>query len=1467
MDDTSFPQNAAANDLANNKNIKDFLVVGIGASAGGVQALKEFFENVQPNSGIAYVVILHLSPDHDSQLANILQTVSIIPVQKVTEKIEIKKDNVYVVPPNRSLHMFYGGIAVEDIHTSEERRAPVDIFFRSLAESHESHAVAVILSGTGANGSMGLKRIKEKGGVVFVQNPREAEYNDMPRNAIATELVDEILNVRAIPAKILAYKESIGKIEIPDVQEDLAEIQQAALREVFTQLHIRTGHDFTNYKRETVLRRIERRINVRQLNSLPSYAAFLRNTPEESQALLKDLLISVTNFFRDRTSFEYLETNIFPRILLHKKTEDTIRIWIAGCATGEEAYSLAMLLYEKMQEGKEMPIVQIFATDIDEAAIATARDGFYTLNDAADVSPERLRRFFIPEANGFRIRKELREMVLFAIHNVIKDPPFSRVDMITCRNLLIYLNQGAQNRVMETFHFALNPGGFLFLGSSESVDGATDLYVAESKEHQVFQSRQATTRPIPVPDNNLPVSFRVKLPENENRETKNSREQENRTLERISLNDLHQRLLEQYAPPSIVVNETHDVVHISEKAGRFLQVTGGEPSVNILRLIKQELRLELRTALYQAVQKGINIEIKNLSVTTNGHSEKINVHVRPVLRQNDTARGFVLLIFEPSEDKFVTDRVEVFPAESEPITLQLEEEITYLKSQLRTSNEQFEIQTEELKASNEELQAMNEELRSAAEELETSKEELQSINEELITVNQELKIKIEEVSHSNNDFLNLINSTDIGTVFLDRNFRVKLFTPAACEIFNLIQADIGRPLSDITSQLEYDKLIADVEIVLQKLQPVEREVTIKGERTFLMQLLPYRTAEDRISGVVIVFVNITQRKRAEEALRGSNERMRLLAESATDFAILTLDINGIINSWNSGAEKVFGWPEKEIIGQPGDVLFTPEDRTDGAPEGEMKKTLETGRSEDERWHIRKDGSRFYASGVMSLLKDGKGFAKIARDMTDKLKSEKALKDNEEHYRIALEAGELATWDWNTITNKIVWNDQHYRLFGINHKEDSIEPEFFLEFICPEDLAYVKNQLAEVMGETGIYSAEFRIIRENDQAMRWMNGYGRVTERVNGKPTRISGVMFDCTERREAADKLEATQNTLYTALEAAKMGVWNMNLKTKYIDRSGRHDQLLGFTTWQEEWDLEKAKQYIIEEDKAKFDEAYEKLYTDGTFQLEVRVKHQANNICWIHYYGRVFKNENEEMENAAGVIFDITDRKTIEKQKDDFIGIASHELKTPVTSIKAYAEILQELFTNANDMRSANLMGKLDKQVDRLTNLIKDLLDVTKISEGQLELNKETINFTELIRNVTEEMQRTTRNHKINVTASTLPMITGDKERLGQVLTNLLSNAIKYSPNAADISVNTFIKNNEIHISVQDFGIGMTAGTQARLFERFYRSEDATTRSFPGLGLGLYISLQIMKRHGGRIEVKSEKEKGSVFTMILPVN
>jgi two-component system CheB/CheR fusion protein len=959
------------------------VVVGLGASAGGVEAISRFFRGVPTDSGLAFVVVLHLSPEHESHLAEVLQLSTALPVEQVRSRVPVEPNRVYVIPPRQSLTMQDGDLVLSEVASFEERRAPVDIFFRTLAVSHGSRAVAVVLSGTGANGSMGLKRVKEMGGICFVQDPDEAEYSDMPRNSIATGMVDRVLPAAEIPLRIIAYAQTIDQLQLPRRWPQEGVPAERALREILAQLRSRTGHDFSGYKRPTILRRIARRMTLHHLTELDAYCAFLREHPDELTPLLKDLLISVTNFFRDREAFDALGRTI-PSLFAGRDGNTPVRVWIPGCATGEEAYSVAMLLVEHASASAGAGSFQIFATDIDADALAVAREGVYTANDAADVSPDRLSRFFSKEGSRYRVRPVLREQMLFASHNVLKDPPFSHLDLVSCRNLLIYLNRSAQQRLIEVMHFALNPGGYLFLGSSESIEGPSDLFITVDKDARLFQSRA--------------VAARLTVPQMNPSERDEPKDQwahgRGQLRERLSATGLHHRLLEQYAPPSVVVNEEHEIIRLSEHAGSYLRYGGGEPSHNLLKAIRPELRIELRSALHQAAEQRTNVEMTGVAFRHNERAVTLDIIVRPVLQDNDPARGFFLVLFRERGD------IDVPPAAEPSATLsaddavrQLEEEMLALKSQLRATIERHEAQADDLKASNEELQAMNEELRSSAEELETSKEELQSLNEELRTVNQELKVKVEEQSHANDDIQNLIIATEIGIVFLDRAQRIKLFTPPARGLFTLIPADHGRPLSDISSSLIEVDLNGIIERVLNRLERVEQEVRTRAGRHHLMRVLPYRTADNRIDGVVITFVDITAIKSTEAELHLSERRYGLLVDSIADHAVFTTDAQGHIDTWNPGAAKIFGYTEREAIGRSADILRAPDDRAAAASDRAVDLSR-SGRHADEGWHLRKDGTMFLASAAVSPLTneagDVIGFVHVARDLAERRRHEDEL---------------------------------------------------------------------------------------------------------------------------------------------------------------------------------------------------------------------------------------------------------------------------------------------------------------------------------------------------------------------------------------------------------------------------------------------------------------------------------------------
>jgi two-component system CheB/CheR fusion protein len=967
----------------------DFPVVGIGASAGGLHALVRFFENLPANNGMAFVIVLHLSPKHPSSADSVLQRATVMPVMQVTSTTKIEQNHVYVIAPNQQLSMVDGYLGVSELDRPRGTHTAIDVFFRTLAEVHQERSVAVVLSGTGSDGAVGLTRIKEEGGVTLVQAPGDAEHEGMPQAAIRTGAIDFVLPVTDIPQKLLDLWTNARIIALPppgDGEAPVAHVTTAAdtlaaesaLQKVVNSLLSHTGHDFRHYKRATVLRRIERRMQVRSVHSLPEYSALLNDDPREHEALLSDMLISVTNFFRDRESFEALERDIVPELFKDKSPTDEVRIWVAACATGEEAYSMTMLLADHASEMKTPPKFQVFASDIDEQAIATARAGNYPASIITDVVPMRLRQYFTKEGDRYCIRKIVRDRILFAAHNVLRDPPFSRLDMVSCRNLLIYLNRDVQVKVLEMFHFALKPGGFLFLGSSESAESVSELFIPVDKKNRIFRARPTSRT----------VSYHAYVAGSAVRTQEESVRKAGKR--QFTFAEVHQRALTDISPPSVILDREANILHVSANATHFLRMAGGEPSRNVLALVLPSLRLELRGALFQSQQTGLPAIGRAVALKPEEGGRTVIVKAMPY-RDEDSASDFTVVLFTDAPQGVALDVPALAAQGNDVVLAQLEAELQRKKEQLQETIEHAEVSTEELRASNEELQAINEELRSATEELETSKEELQSVNEELITVNYELKVKVEETGKANDDLNNLIASTDIATIFVDSALRIKRFTPRAADIFSIIPTDIGRSLLDLTHRLDYEKLADDVSATFDTLRLVEREVRSQDSRYYIVRLLPYRTTEDRIEGAVMTFFDITDRRHAEEQLQARETRMRLVAESTKDYAIITTDAEGRVVSWNKGAERVFGWSEQEMLGETLERLFVPEDRANQVREDEMRRARDDSRAEDERWHLRKDGSQVFCTGVTTPLGPAAafGYAKIARDQTDR-----ALSDNE-----------------------------------------------------------------------------------------------------------------------------------------------------------------------------------------------------------------------------------------------------------------------------------------------------------------------------------------------------------------------------------------------------------------------------------------------------------------------------------------
>ncbi len=974
---------------------RGFPVVGIGASAGGLEALELFLKHVPEGSGLALVIIQHLDPTHKGIMVELLQRATSMPVIQTTDRLKIEPNHVYVIPPNKDLSLLHGVLHLLVPTAPRGLRLPIDFFFRSLAEDLGDSSIGVILSGMGTDGTLGLKAIKEKAGLVLVQDPTSAKFDGMPRSAIETGLADFVVPVEELPGKILAYLKHPSRITRADLA--LEDKTQSTLEKIFILLRAKTGHDFSLYKKNTVYRRIERRMGLHQIDKISHYVRFLQENPQEVELLFKELLIGVTNFFRDPPAWAQLTEQVLPALLAKHTSGGVLRAWVPGCSTGEEAYSLAMVFKEVVSEQKSASSfsLQVFATDLDPDAIERARQGLYPANIGADVSEERLKRFFSKEEHGYRVGKEVREMVVFAQQNMIKDPPFTKLDLLSCRNLLIYLSPELQKKLLPLFHYSLNPDGVLFLGSAETIGAHTDLFTPLNGKTRLFRRLDAAPRMEPI---DFPASFHAPqaVP------VRDARPQPRVPESVPNLQSLaEQLLLQRYSPAAVLVSHKGDILFISGRTGKYLEPAAGKANWNVFAMARDGLRHELSGAFQRVQRQKEAISLRGLKVGTNGGVQTVDVTVQQ-LEAPGALSGMVMIVFSdvvaPSPAK-VPKRTGLGSVSDKRLS-ELADELQQAREQAQTTREEMQTSQEELKSSNEELQSTNEELQSTNEELTTSKEEMQSLNEELQTVNHELQSKVDELSRANNDMKNLLNATDIATLFLDEELNVRRFTTQTTKIIKLIPGDVGRPITDITSDLDYPGLTDDAREVLRTLVFKESTISTRDGRWFLVRIMPYRTLENRIDGVVITFSDTTISRTLELALREKDTQFRQLMESLTQL-VWTCQPDGACDYLNPQWHEYTGVAEAELRGYGWLQQLQPEDRA--RVERAWKAAVESETRFDLDFRIRgKGGSYRWFRARAVPIRDAQG--KLLRwygtntDIGDLKQAEAAVRELDERPR-------------------------------------------------------------------------------------------------------------------------------------------------------------------------------------------------------------------------------------------------------------------------------------------------------------------------------------------------------------------------------------------------------------------------------------------------------------------------------------
>ena len=1469
-----------------------FPVVGIGASAGGLDAFKKLIIAIPEDSGMAYILVQHLHPEYESALPEILQRVSKIPVMEISDNVHVDPNCLYVIPSNKILVATDGVLKLSPRSAKGSLNLPIDIFFSSLAEVHQAQAIGVVLSGTGADGTAGLKDIKDQGGLTIAQDPASAGYDGMPQSAIDAGIVDFILIPEKISQKLMELRQSFTLASSDGAASEKDKINDAGFRQILSLLKVRVGVDFNFYKQTTVRRRIIRRMIMLQLETITEYLDYLKKNKPELDILFQDLLIPVTSFFRDPTTFDTLCDTGFPEIIENKPAGTPLRFWIAGCSTGQEAYSIAICLHEYLNDHISSGKVQIFATDLSEKAIKKARTGIYSKKELEGMSDNRLQQFFIKADGQYQVKKPVRDMCIFAVHNFLKDPPFAKMNFISCRNVLIYLEPFLQKKALTLFHYALNDKGILLLGKSETTGNASDMFITFGKKDKFFAKKNLPGTFINVTTEKSETAFTDKNFFMRSKEGKTQDFQKN-------ADDI---LLQKYTPVGVVVNDQFDIVQFRGATGEYLEPSPGKPSLNVLKMAREGLSFEIRNALHKAkttrepfIKEGIPINEGNKLVT---------IEVVPLLNTIDL--HFLILFRSSPAIAEGVDLATALPGNGDspngafqnpPLgggraglrILQLEKELAQAREDMRSITEEQEAANEELQSSNEELLSGSEELQSLNEEMETSKEEMQSTNEELITVNQELYDRNEELNQSRRFAEATLAVLHEPLLVLDKNFLIKSANASFYKTFQLTEDEtLGKNLFQLQDNgWEITGLRKElVKIHKEKEKMIEVEIDfsfpVVGERTICFNIQPI----NRESGeqlILLALNDITLRKNAEKILlektSGVFKEHQMLHSyymEAPAFFVILKGPNHIFEFANNMYQQLTG--NRDILGKKmmealpelkdqGFVEIVDEILITGKPftGKEMPAFIEKvkGQAPEQIYiDLNCQGIKDDDGNISGILIFGYDVTELVMTRKKIEASEKEQKNLAMYLKLANDSANVGSWSLDIVSSKLEWSNIHKIMWGYDEHCEDLTYEDWHKMIVPEDKELAFKKIAEAKVNHSLYEVDYRINRANDGAIVWIKSTGQYYYDEYGVAQTLTGISMDITAQKEAETKIKIAEEFSRTVLQSSPDCV-------KVLDKDGfiffmntnglcqmEIDDFNNIKNkpWWEIWG---------EENKPVVTAAVSSALAGKTVQFQAYCPTAKGTPKWWDVVVTPLFNAGT-ITQLISVSRDITDRIKMEQKKDEFISIASHEMKTPLTIAKAYLQLL-ELSLGTENVTANLYVKKASLSVGRLNDLVGELLDVSKIQHGKLDYNFSSFNFNEMVDNTVEDIQQSIPLHTIIKTGTVQQQITGDKERLQQVIINLLSNAVKYSPHASQVFINIEQQNGEIHVSVKDAGIGISKEHLNKIFDRYYRIEEHAIQ-FQGLGIGLFISYEIIQRHHGKLWLESEPGKGSTFYFSLPL-
>ncbi|REK18791.1 MAG: PAS domain S-box protein [Planctomycetota bacterium] len=1461
-------------------------VVGIGASAGGLDALSAFFSKLPARPGLAFVVVQHLGAEGEQLLVDALARATKMPVHPIAGKTALEPNCVFVAPGGAKVELAKGHLRLKKASGDDKQPTSIDHFFYSLADAKQSAAMGILFSGGGSDGSLGLKAIGDAGGMTMVQSPESASRDAMPRNAIATGAVDHVLPPQDIPRELTAYVQHLRKASLNGRLEELREKIAEAVPAVAEILKKRTNQDFLHYKTSTLVRRITRRMQVLRTTSIDQYVQRLRRDEQEQDALFRDLLIGVTAFFRDPEAFAELADEVIGEVLRRASESEPVRIWVPACATGEEAYTIAILCREQMETLGVSPQVQIFATDIDTRALEVARRGAYPVGIAEELSPERLKRFFVKRGRRYEVAREIRELCLFSPQNLISDPPLSRMDLISCRNLLIYLGPHLQKKLVPLFHYALRPGGYLFLGPSENLSSHRELFQPISAEHRISQRKS-----VPEGSDESP-------PGREQHDARRGADGSGNG--KMDLEKLGARIvLDEFAPEWAIVNEDAQIVALSAEAGKYLQLTQGRFQNNVIKMARTGLRVGLRAALSEARRSHRRVEHENVSIRSENGIQRMMLTVQPMPEAGEDS-GLFMIVFHQLGSALAQEEVSSAPtADDTTATIDhLERELASTREDLESSIRELESANEELKSSNEELVSMNEELESANEELEASKEEIRSGTDAL--------------ARTKSDLENLLRSTGIATLFLDDELTIQSFTPAVTEIYNLIESDIGRPIWHQTHRAVKMPPLPDVVAIRSSHEPIDDILETTDGRFFTRRVLPYRTLEGKHEGIVITFTDVSSVQDAMHRLERRERQTAVLAELGRA-ALVCDDLESLFDEavrqvaetldneyckllkLLPGSNEVLlaagiGWKpglvgkltlDKNLESQAGYTLqadgpvIVEDLRTDSRFRGLQLLTdhgVVSGMSvtvgpRDRPWGIlgthterRKDftiDDANFVQAVANIL-----WETIASDF------------DEQRFRALVEASAQIVW-WTNDVGEIVEDSPSWREFT-GQSFDEFKGFGWQNMLHEDDRESANLLWRHCVATRSPYEIEYRLRHRSGQ-WRWTLARGVPLVESDGTLRGWVGLNADITVRKKAEQAVRESEQFLRRTLNGAiaytgvcerdgtfifgnKSGLDSGGVTEKDVVGKPFHETVW----WQHD---EKVREQIAD--------AIRRAAEGETARLQTTYWCVGDEIRMIDFQAAPMRNDAGEIPHLVVSGFDVTERALFEQQlieadrhKDEFIALLAHELRNPLAPIRNAAQVFEIM--DLQDETLIEMRDIIKRQVEHMARLLDDLLDVSRIARGKVQLRREPVELGELVRTAAEDLRGTfnERNVSLDVRLPEGPLVAdADPTRISQCVGNLLHNAFKFTEDGGSITIKLTRSGDNAVIGVRDTGIGMEREFLEHLFQPFRQADRSLHRSPGGLGLGLAMVRGLLELHGGGVEANSEGPgKGSEFVIRLPL-